>query len=57
MRKASIIISNWDSKNLLKENLPSVIEAIKYSGGNHELIVVDDASSDGNQEFIKKNYP
>ncbi len=57
MRKASIIISNWNGKNLLKENLPSVIKAIKYSGGNHELIVVDDASSDGSPEFIKKNYP
>ncbi len=57
MKKASIIISNWNGKNLLKENLPSVIKAIKYGGGNHELIVVDDASSDGSQEFIKKNYP
>lgn len=57
MKKASIIISNWNGKNLLKENLPSVIKAIKYSGGNHELIVIDDASSDGSQEFIKKNYP
>ena len=57
MKKVSIIISNWNSKNLLKENLPSVIRAIEYSGGNHELIVVDDASSDGSPEFIKNNYP
>lgn len=57
MKKASIIISNWDGKNLLKENLPSVIKAIKYSKIDHELIVVDDASSDRSQEFIKKNYP
>lgn len=56
MKRASIIISNWNGKNLLKENLPSVIEAIKYSGEDHELIVVDDASSDGSQEFVKKNY-
>ena len=56
MKKVSIIISNWNGKNLLKENLPSVLKAIEYSGGNHELIVVDDASSDGSQEFIKKNY-
>lgn len=57
MKRASIIISNWNGKDLLKENLPSVIKAIKYSGEDHELIVVDDASSDGSQEFIKKNYP
>lgn len=57
MQKVSVIISNWNGKKLLKEFLPSVIETIKYSGGNHELIVIDDASSDGSQEFIKKNYP
>ncbi len=57
MKRASIIISNWNGKNLLKENLPSVIKAIKYSGEDHELIVVDDASSDGSQEFIRENYP
>ena len=57
MKKVSIIISNWNGKNLLKENLPSVVRAIKYSGGDYEVIVVDDASSDGSQEFIKKNYP
>lgn len=57
MKKVSIIISNWNGKKLLKEFLPSVIEAIEYSGEEHELIVVDDASSDGSQEFIKKNYP
>ncbi len=57
MRKASVIITNWNGRELLKESVPSVIEAIKYSGVEHELIIVDDASSDGSQEFIKKNYP
>ena len=57
MKKVSVIISSWNGKKLLKENLPSVLRAIKHSGGNHELIVVDDASSDGSQEFVKNNYP
>jgi len=57
MKKASVIITNWNGRELLKESVPSVIEAIKYSGVDHELIIVDDASSDGSQEFIKKNYP
>lgn len=57
MKKTSVIISNWNGRELLKESVPSVLEAIKYSGVDHELIIVDDASSDGSQEFIKKNYP
>lgn len=57
MKKASVIVTNWNGRELLKESVPSVIEAIKYSGVDHELIIVDDASSDGSQEFIKKNYP
>ena len=57
MKKASVIVTNWNGRELLKESVPSVIEAIKYSGVEHELIIVDDASSDGSQEFIKKNYP
>jgi len=57
MKKPSIIVSNWNGRELLKEFLPSVIEAIKYSGLDYELTVVDDASSDGSQEFIKESYP
>jgi GT2 family glycosyltransferase len=54
---ASIVVSNWNGKNLLQKNLPSIIRAIKYSGTEHELIVVDDASSDGSQEFVRQTYP
>ncbi len=57
MRKATIVISNWNGCRLLEESLPSVIEAIENSGVDHELMVVDDASSDGSVEFLKRKYP
>src|SRR3989338_6473039 len=51
--KISIIIPNYNGLNLLKKNLPSVIK----SGFDGEIIVVDDASTDGSAEFVKNNFP
>lgn len=46
----SIIIDNWNGKHFLKRCLDSLL-AQKYP--NFELIVIDDASTDGSQEVIK----
>ena len=50
----SVIIVNYNGKHLLKR----VIESLKkqnFSGGM-EIIVVDNDSTDGSRNFIKKNY-
>lgn len=49
----SIIIPNWNGKDLLEKHLPTVVKA---AGGN-EIIVVDDDSIDDSVEFVEKNYP
>lgn len=49
----SIIIPNWNGKNLLQKHLPAVIKAAK----DHEIIVVDDASTDDSVDFIANHYP
>ena len=49
----SIIIVNYNGKDLLKSILSS-LEKSDYN--NFEIIVVDNKSNDGSQEFIKKNY-
>jgi GT2 family glycosyltransferase/glycosyltransferase involved in cell wall biosynthesis len=51
--KASIIIPNWNGRELLEQCLPSVIEATR----GHEIIVVDNHSTDGSVRFLKANYP
>ena len=56
-RKATIVIVSWDGKHLLAECLPSVIEAIKHDTANHEILVVDNGSTDGTIDFIRHNYP
>lgn len=50
----SVIIVNWNGKQLLKECLESLrIQSFK----DFEIIVVDNGSSDGSGEFIKVFWP
>jgi GT2 family glycosyltransferase len=56
-KTATIVIVNWDGKELLKECLPSVIDAAKYAGPNHEILIVDNGSTDGSVEFIRQQFP
>ncbi|MBI5233286.1 MAG: glycosyltransferase [Deltaproteobacteria bacterium] len=53
----SIIIVNWNGKDLLRECLGSVTEAMEHDGRRHELIVVDNGSTDGSVAFVRENYP
>jgi len=53
-RHASIVIPNWNGKDLLEKYLPTVLEACSPSD---EVIVVDNASSDGSAEFIEDRFP
>jgi GT2 family glycosyltransferase len=55
-RKTTIIIVNWDGKHLLAECLPAVIEAVKHDGMEHDILVVDNGSTDGSVDFIRQNF-
>ena len=55
--KASFIIPNWNGRELLEQCLPSVVEAVRSDGGDHEIIVVDNHSTDDSVSFLKANYP
>ena len=50
---ASIVIPNWNGKDLLEKFLPSVLDAIS---DDDELIVVDNASIDGSAELIRERF-
>src|SRR5881296_4322246 len=54
---ATIVILNFDGKHLLAECLPALIEAVKYAGGKHEVLVVDNGSADGSVQFVQDNFP
>ncbi len=55
--RASIIISSWNGRHLLETCLPRVLRAVAYDGGEHEVIVVDDASTDDTVEFVLREFP
>jgi GT2 family glycosyltransferase len=50
--KVSIIIPNYNGKDLLQKNLPQVLKAAPKA----EVIVVDDASTDDSHEYLSKYY-
>ncbi len=52
----SIIILTYNGKRHLKECFES-IEQLNYPKNKREVIMVDNASSDGSVEYIKKNFP
>ena len=50
----SIVNVTWNGKEFLKKYLPS-LNNLNYP--NYEVIIVDNASSDGSVDFVKKEYP
>jgi len=54
---ASIVILNWNGRDLLAEGLPTVLEAVRADGRPHEIIVVDNGSTDGSLEYLAGNFP
>jgi GT2 family glycosyltransferase/glycosyltransferase involved in cell wall biosynthesis len=54
---ASIMILNWNGRDLLKRMLPTVRAATHHHGGDHEIIVIDNGSNDGSVEFVEQEFP
>jgi len=53
---ASVVIPNWNGRDLLEKYLPSVLAAMSGNPQN-EVIVVDNGSTDGSAEFLAKSFP
>ncbi len=51
---ASIVIPNWNGRDLLEKYLPTVVAGCRPSD---EIIVVDNASSDGSAGFVRETFP
>lgn len=53
----SVVIPNFNGRELLDENLPSLCREMRSSGMEHEIIVVDDGSTDGSAERVRERFP
>jgi len=56
-KSISVIIPTYNGRHLLQAYLPLTYAAIKNTGGNYEVIIVDDCSEDGSAGFIRAEYP
>jgi GT2 family glycosyltransferase len=56
-KSVSVIIPNYNGRQLLKEYLPYAVEAIKNAGTAYEIIIVDDCSTDNSVEMIRTDFP
>lgn len=55
-KAASVVIPNWNGRDLLARYLPPLIQALSGNPGN-EIIVVDNGSTDGSAEFVQTEFP
>jgi GT2 family glycosyltransferase len=55
MIEISVVLPNFNGSHLLARNLPSLFQALE--GYEHQVIVVDDASTDDSVKFLRQGYP
>ena len=55
-KAASVVIPNWNGRDLLQKYIPSIVDALSGSPDN-EIIVVDNGSEDGSAEFLREHFP
>ncbi len=53
----SIVILNWNGRDLLAQGLPSVIDAVRRDGFPHEILLVDNDSHDGSADYVRTAFP
>lgn len=52
----SVVIPNFNGRELLRKNLPTVVEAVQRES-SAEVIVVDDASQDDSATLVRDEFP
>jgi len=54
----TLVITNWNGKNLLRECLPSILKAVAFDSKRlYEIMVVDDCSTDDSLKILEEEFP
>jgi len=53
----TLVMPNYNGRHILEKSLLSVFSINDFASGKHEVLVIDDASTDGSIAFIKEHYP
>ena len=54
----TLIITNWNGKDLLRECVPSILKAVDFdSKRSYEIMVVDDCSTDDSLKILEEEFP
>jgi len=55
--KISVVILNWNGREFLEKCIPSILEAKKIYNHDCQVLVVDNASTDGSVAYMKSEFP
>lgn len=50
----SVIVPAWNEAESLKELVPAILAVLEEAGRTHEVLVVDDGSTDGTEEALRE---
>ena len=53
----SVVLPNYNGRDLLEKNLPYLHEALSEAGLAYEIIVSDDCSTDDSVSYLQHSYP
>jgi GT2 family glycosyltransferase len=54
----SVVMTNWNGKEILSQTLPTVLDAVHYDTDNYyEVLLIDDCSADGSAEYVRQSFP
>jgi N-acetylglucosaminyl-diphospho-decaprenol L-rhamnosyltransferase len=55
--RVNLVVLNYNAEDLLRKYLPSVVAAAHESRHDCRVTVLDNASTDGSAEYVRKNHP
>ena len=53
----TIVVLNWNGRHLLEESLPPLIRAVRKDGAAHQILIVDNGSTDDSIAWLRNAYP